>query len=175
MSRSALFASLFLVACSAAAPPPAAQPAATQAHAVPADAAVDAPPPPDAPDPAASAPAWVFHYQTKDRTETWTLRFAEGRALLDVDNARGIQHYTGTATDGASLAVDVSTGSAKLTLDCKHTKRALSAKCNDRHAKPMAVLDCYVPDFETPMPFAPAPGVAYVEDAHCKGYRLATP
>jgi hypothetical protein len=139
-----------------------------------ADAAVDVAPP-DAPDPAASAPPWLFRYHTKDRTETWTLQFADGHAVLVVDSAQGKRRYTGSATDGASLAIDVTSGTAKLALDCKHAKRPLGTACNDRKAKQVEVLDCYHPDFKTPMPFAPAPGVEYVHDASCNGYRLISP
>ncbi|MBL0219923.1 MAG: hypothetical protein IPQ07_39415 [Myxococcales bacterium] len=36
------------------------------------------------------------------------------------------------------------------------------------------VLDCYHPDFKTPL-FAPSPGVEYVSDERCTGYRLISP
>lgn len=157
-----------LAACSSAAPPPPTPPIAHVA-----DAAVDAVPP-DAPDPAASAAPWVFRYHSKDRTETWTLRHADGRAQLVVESATGTQRYAGTATEGATLAIDVTTGTARMTLDCKKAQRKLGAACNDRAGKPIDVLDCYHPDFKTPMPFAPAPGVEYVSDATCTGYRLLT-
>jgi len=122
-----------------------------------------------------AAPAWVFRYKTAERTETWTLRYADGAALLVVENAQGTQRYVGTATEGASLALAVSTGSAKLALDCKHAKRAVSAKCNDPKVKPSDVLDCYHPDFKEPMPFGPAPGIEYVVEPGCNGYRRIAP
>jgi hypothetical protein len=127
------------------------------------------------PDAVSNAPAWIFGYRTADRTETWTLRVAEGKALLEVQSKTGTLRYTGTATEGATLALDVSTGTAKMKLDCKKAKRPLSARCNDTKAKPIDVLDCYHPDFKEPMPFGPAPGVEYVVEARCTGYRLVPP
>lgn len=164
---------LALAACSGSAPPSPATPAAP----APADAAVPIDAPPDAGPSAAvmAAPAWVFQYSTPARTETWTLRHAEGQAVIEVLSAGRTQVYTGTATQGASLALAVSTGTAKLTLDCKHAKRPLSHKCNDTKAKAIEVLDCYHPDFKAPMPFGPFPGVEYVETKGCTGYRLITP
>ncbi len=114
----------------------------------------------------------MFRYHTADRSETWTLQHAEGQALLVVDSAKGAQRYQGTATDGATLALDVSTGSAKLALECKREKLAVSAKCNDTKAKPIDVLNCYHPDFTSPMSFSPAPGIEYVVEPGCTGFRL---
>jgi len=148
-----------------------------------AEAHCDQEPAPEPPKPAAeavpeavtNAPAWIFGYRTADRSETWTLRFADGKALLAVQSKTGTLRYAGTATDGATIKLDVSTGTAKLTLDCRKTKRSLSTKCNDTKAKPIDVLDCYHPDFKEPMPFGPAPGVEYVVDTRCTGYRVVTP
>ncbi|MDX2086799.1 MAG: hypothetical protein SFX73_03060 [Kofleriaceae bacterium] len=164
---------LSLVACSSSSPAPERPVVAP----VVADAAEPDAPPPDTGPPQAvlDAPAWVFRYATAERTETWTLRHAEGAALLEVQNAQGTQRYLGTATDGASLMLDVTTGTAKMALDCKRAKRALSTKCNDTRAKKLDVLDCYHPDFKEPMPFGPAPGVEYAVDARCTGYRLIAP
>ena len=157
-----------LFACSSSAPAPK-QPAV--AAPVAADAAVDSPTP-DARDPLADAPAWVFRYTTAQRKETWTLRFAEGAAALVVESATGTLRYGGTEHDGK---IEVSTANAKLALDCKQAQRKLSAKCNDTKAKPVDVLDCYHPDFKEPMPFGLAPGVEYAAQADCKGYRLIKP
>lgn len=162
--------SVFLVGCSAGAP--AAQ------HPEPAPSSVvDAPPAPDAGVPQAvlDAPAWVFRYSTAQRNETWTLRFAGGVALLVVETAQGTTHYTGTAVEGSSIDVAVSTATATLTLQCKPATRPLSTQCNDAEAMQRDVLDCYHPDFAAPMPFGAAPGVEYVVDATCNGYRLAAP
>ncbi len=137
----------------------------------PVDAA-PAPPPDALPDAVTNAPAWMFEYKTADRAEVWTLRHADGIALLVVESAKGPLRYTGTATDGGSLAISVSTGTAKLALDCKREKLAVSAKCNDTKAKPREVLNCYHPAFTAPMPFAPAPGIQYVVEPGCTGYRL---
>jgi len=160
-----------LAACGSS-PPPAAPPAPI---APPIDAAIDAAPDAGAPQAVLDAPAWIFRYSTADRRETWTLRHADGQALLVVETAQGTQRYLGTATPGASLALAVSTGTAKLALDCKPNKRALSAKCNDAKAPQVDVLDCYHPDFKEPMPFGKERGVEYVVAADCSGYRLAAP
>ena len=152
-------------ACSAA-PTPAEKPAPPRL----ADAGIDAPPDAGIPAAVLNAPAWVFRYATAQRTETWTLRYSDGAALLVVEGTQ-TSRYVGTATDGASLAVDVATTTAKLTLDCKHEKRALGVKCNDTKAKPIDVLACYHPDFKTPMTFGASPGIEYVVDASCNGFR----
>jgi hypothetical protein len=140
-----------------------------------ADAAIDAAPDAGLPEAVTNAPAWIFRYSTPDRTETWTLQFAEGVALVVVATSRGETRYVGTATEGKTLALAVATSTAKLALDCKRTKRPLSTKCNDRKAKPIEVLDCYHPDFKEPMPFGAAPGVEYLTSAGCTGYRLIAP
>lgn len=164
---------LLFVACGGSKPNPMTKPP----EPVIPDAAVAALPdaaPPDAGLPAsvASAPAWVFRYHTAQRAETWTLQTADGAALLVVETAQGTTRYEGTA-QGDAIAVASKT--AKLALRCQHARRKLSKKCNDVKAPEVDVLDCYHPDFATPMPFGPAPGIEYVEDASCKGYRLATP
>ncbi len=127
------------------------------------------------PDAVTKASPWIFGYRTADRSETWTLRLAEGAALLEVQSKTGTLRYTGTATVSATFALDVSTGTAKMKLECKKAKRRLSTKCNDTKAKPVDVLDCYHPDFKEPMPFGPVPGVEYVGDDRCTGYRVVTP
>ena len=120
-----------------------------------------------------AAPAWIFHYDTPTRAETWTLRHAEGAALLVVESdAQPTRRYEGTAIESDTVKLEVSTGTARLALDCKPAKRALSQKCNDTKAKKLEVLDCFVPDFKEPMTFGPAPGVEYVEVQGCKGFRL---
>ena len=162
---------LALAACSSPSPPPAERPATvTEA---PQDAAPE-PPPPDAgpPPEVLDASLWVFRYSTKDRKETWTLRYRNGNAVLVVETAGRQMLYLGGAAEDETLKVNVASGTAKLALDCKRTKRPLSAKCNDTKAKPIEVLDCYHPDFKTPMPFGPSPGVEYVVDDSCNGYRL---
>ena len=164
----ALFA-LALAACGSSSPPPTAPPAPV---APPIAAAIEAAPDAGAPQAVLDAPAWLFKYSTADRKETWTLRHADGQALLVVETAQGAQRYLGTITNGA---LAVSTGTAKLALDCKPNKRALSAKCNDTKAPKLDVLDCYHPDFKEPMPFGKAPGVEYVVAPDCNGYRLAAP
>jgi hypothetical protein len=95
--------------------------------------------------------------------------------VLVVDTGGRQMLYLGGAADGPTLKINVASGTAKMSLDCKHAKRSLSAKCNDSKAKPIEVLDCYHKDFKTPMPFGPAPGVEYVVDASCNGYRLVPP
>ncbi|MGE3454927.1 MAG: hypothetical protein AB7O24_07445 [Kofleriaceae bacterium] len=165
---------LVIAACSGAPIAPATPPALV---APPTDAAVSdaAPADADVPDAVTNAPAWIFRYQTSDRIETWTLRTSDGRALLLVETAKGVARYVGTANDGDSLMLDVATANAKLSLTCKHAKRAVSAKCNDAKAKPIEILDCYHPDYEAPMPFGRAPGLEYVVEPSCNGYRVITP
>jgi hypothetical protein len=165
-------ASLTLAACSSA--PPAAERPVPPAS-ITADAAVDAAPDAGVPEAVMAAPAWVFRYTTAQRAETWTFRHAGGSALLVVETAQGATRYTGTATEGASLVLAVSTATAKLALDCKHARRAIGAKCNDTKAKPIELLDCFHPDFAQPMPFGAAPGVEYAVVDGCTGYRLAAP
>jgi len=162
--------SVFLVGCSSGAPAaqhPEPKPATSIVDAAPADAGV--------PQAVLDASPWVFRYSTAQRNETWTLRYAGGAALVVVDTAQGTTRYTGTAVDGASIAIDVSTGTATLKLECKKARRALGPACNDAKAPEVDVLDCYHPDFAAPMPFGPSPGVEYVVDASCNGYRLAAP
>lgn len=177
MSRATTLA--IAIALAACQPPPAAPqaPAPTEpAAAVDAAPAVDAPPPDAGPSAAVSAaPAWIFRYRAAGRDETWTLRHAGGEALLVVETAQGTTRYLGTATDGASLALDVRTVSARMQLDCKRARRPLGPACNDGKAPPVDILDCYHPDFAAPMPFGAAPGIEYVVDATCNGYRLAAP
>jgi hypothetical protein len=171
MRRTAPFSILIaLAACSSTSSPP--------AHPEPTPVAeVDAAPAePVVPAAVASAPAWIFHYRTADRSETWTLRQAEGAAMIVVESKTGTLRYTGTAkVEAASLVLDVSTGTAKLVLACKSATRPVGRACNDTAAAPIDLLDCYHPDFATPMPFGPAPGIEYVVDASCNGYRLAAP
>jgi hypothetical protein len=157
-----------IAACSAPAPvvERPVPPVAVVADAAP-EAVIDA-----GPDPLLAMPAFVFRYTTADRAETWTLHRANGAALLVVESKQGTRTYRGTDTDGA---IDVTSGTAKMNLSCKQTKRSLSTKCNDTKAKPVDVLDCFHPAFATPMPFAAAPGVEYVVDASCNGYRLVAP
>ncbi len=158
-----------LAACGSSSPSPAAPPAPIAA---PIDAALDASPDAGVAQAVLDAPAWVFRYSTADRKETWTLRHADDQALLVVETAQGSQRYLGTMTNGA---LAVSTGTAKLALDCKPNKRTLSKKCNDTKAPKVDVLDCYHSDFKEPMPFGAAPGVEYVVAPDCSGYRLAAP
>jgi hypothetical protein len=89
--------------------------------------------------------------------------------MLVVETARGTTRYLGTITNGA---LAVTAGSAKMALDCKKDKLAVSTKCNDTKAAKIDVLDCFHPDFKSPMTFAPAPGVEYAANDSCTGYRL---
>ncbi|MBX3159027.1 MAG: hypothetical protein KF773_23875 [Deltaproteobacteria bacterium] len=163
-----LLSCLAVAGCSSPASPPPAAPttpvAAIDAAAPAADAA------PQVPDELAHAPAWIFRYATAERTETWTLRHHGDGALVTVEGAQGTTRYLGTAADGASLALAVTSGPNQLALDCKRQKRGVGATCNDPKAKPLDVLDCYHPDFGAPMTFGAAPGIEYTDA--CKGYRL---
>ncbi len=120
-----------------------------------------------------SAPAWVFRYRTVDRDETWTLRYADGDGVMEVVTPQGTTTYVGAATEGDELVLALRAPTAAIGLRCKTARRAIGEACNDAKAPEIDVLDCYHPDFEAPMPFAAAPGIEYVVDATCNGYRLA--
>ena len=162
-----------LVACGSAPPPasPVAEVAAPplEAASPPVDAAppvpIDAGPPPEL----LTAPAWIFRYDVPPRVETWTLRHHGGQALVVVEGPQGTTRYLGTATDGASLVLDVTGPAATMRLDCKPARRPVAATCGERKPAPLDVLDCYHPDFAAPMTFARAPGVTF--DAACNAYR----
>lgn len=157
-------------------PPPA---AATSAEVAPPQVVAPEPPPDAAvdagvPDELANAPAWIFRFNAPPRVETWTLRHHGGLALVVVEAASGTTRYFGTATEGKTLALSVAAGSNTLTLDCQRKQQSIGTKCNDTKAKPMDVLDCYHPDFKSPMTFGPSPGVEYTT-AGCTGYRMVQP
>lgn len=164
------FALCFACACGASSAPaisPAGEPAAPVAAP---SAPVDAASPDAGPSAAlAAAPAWVFRYNAPPRVETWTLRYVGGEAIVVVEATAGTITYLGTATEGATLALAVSTSTAKVALDCKHAKRPIGATCKERKPATLEVLDCFHPDFASPMTFAPAPGVEYA--ASCNGYQ----
>jgi len=165
------FVLVVLAACGSSSPAPSGpSPGSAQPIAVPADAAL-----PDAGLPAevTTAPAWIFRYNTPSRAETWTLRYHGGQALLVVETKQGAMRYTGTAGEGDSMPLALAAGNNRLNLDCKHEKMPLSTKCNDMTAAKQDVLNCYHPDFKSPMTFGPAPGVEYVEQpGDCSGFRL---
>lgn len=151
---------------------PAEQKPAPPVQAAAPDAAVDAAPPDaDVPDDVASAPAWIFRYNAPGRLETWTLRFRGSGALVVVESSKGTTRYVGTATDGADLALAVASGPNKLALACKRKQLAVGAKCGDKVTKKVDVLDCYHPDFAAPMSFAVEPGLEFVTEDKCSGYR----
>lgn len=163
---------MVLAACSSASPsaetPASAPPIATQ----PTDAAPDAPPPDAGPSPElAAAPAWVFRYDTPDRAETWTLRHHGDLAMIDVESTRGVVRYLGSAAAGTTLKLDVSTSTGRVQLDCRRSTRRIGSSCRDRKPPALDVLDCFVEGFTEPMPFALAPGVAYVVTSACTGYQ----
>jgi hypothetical protein len=162
---------LAIVACGCGAPT-APTPAAPVAVAVAADAAVATPIDAAAiPDEVANAPAWVFRYNAAGRLESWTLRFHGDVATMDVVTATGPTHYVGTAADGPSLVLTLSAGPARLSLDCKRNKLAVGRTCGEAKPAKLDVLDCFHPDFKEPMPFGPAPGIEYVDNDRCRGYR----
>ena len=166
-----MLALCLVAACSspAAPAPPPEHPAPPPVAVVTPDAAV-----PDAgvPDEVTNAQAYVFKFTAPDRVETWTIKWANGNALVVVEAAKGTTRYLGTATEGPPLALAVTSGPNKMTLACKKEKLAVSAKCGDTKAKQREVLNCYHPDYKAPMPFAPAPGIEYSTTAKCNGYRL---
>lgn len=168
-----------LAACSSPAAPQPAQPV------MPAEAPADAAPPPvvvDArPDISLTAPAYVFRFASQARAETWTLWFASGVAMLNVDTAGGtVRQYQGGATEGTSIVIDVASATAKIRLDCKRAKREVDPACDPGAPRPkkaprklqVDALDCFHADFKEPMPFGPTPGIEYVADGACAGYRV---
>jgi hypothetical protein len=166
---------LALAACSSSAPPPAQPepPPSAPADAAPAPVAVDA-----RPDISLTAPAYVFRFASAARTETWTLWFASGVAVLNVQPASGpLTQYQGSAIEGASVAIEVESATAKMKLDCKRAKREVEPACDAKPKKKpkkvsVDVLDCFHADFKEPMPFGPTPGIEYVADGACAGYRV---
>ena len=114
-----------------------------------------------------------LRFDALPRVETWTLRHAGGEAMVVVESSRGTTTYVGTATEGATLVVSVATATAKLVLDCKHATRPIGNTCAVRKPASLEVLDCFVPDFASPMTFAPAPGVEF--SARCNGYQRLPP
>lgn len=168
------------------------EPAAVDApdEAAPALAPAPAPAPPTPPAELLTAPAWIFRYappadardarrrgagpghhswDAPPRVATWTLRHRDGRALVEVESGQGTARYLGTATEGASLAIDVASPTATMKLDCRPASRPIGATCDARRPAALDVLDCYHPDFAAPMTFARAPGVVF--DAACNAYR----
>src|SRR5215470_8884844 len=161
-----------LAACGSSPSPAPAKPAAPPPTPF---AAVDAAPAPDAPsvpDEVANAPAWIFRFNAPGRLETWTLRYHGTAAMLIVEAATGTTRYLGSVTEGGSMALALSAGSARMALDCKREKLAVGAKCGDKKPKKIDVLNCYHPDFKSPMSFGPAPGVEFVSTDKCIGYRM---
>lgn len=155
-----------LVLCAACSSP--SKPVAVATPPPPADAAVDASPDAGVPE---SAATWRFRFTTPARGQVWVLRFGNGHAIVEIQTEQGTARIFGTAEEGPSVKIDVSSTTARYTLDCKRVKKPLSAnKCNDVEAKPVDVLDCYVQDFKEPMPFAVDPGVEYIVEKNC--YRL---
>jgi hypothetical protein len=45
----------------------------------------------------------------------------------------------------------------------------------DKATKKVDVLDCYHPDFAAPMSFGAEPGIEFVAEAKCSGYRRIAP
>ncbi len=158
------------VGCGSSQPPPEKPPQAPAAPVVSVDAAV-----PDAGIPAEvmAAPAWIFRYSAPGRVETWTLRYSGDSALLVVEAATGTIRYVGSMSSTGQLTA--STANAKMSLDCKPDKAAIGTKCNDTKAKKIDVLNCFHPDFKTPMTFGHEPGVEFVMSDSCNGFRLIAP
>lgn len=149
---------------------PATQAPPPVAVAAPQDASIDAAPDAGLPADVAAAPPWIFRYNAPGRLETWTLRYHGGVAAMDVESATGTLHYVGTATETSSLALALTAGSARLTLDCKHEQLAVGTACGDKKPPKQDVLACYAAGFAEPMPFGAAPGVEYLSSTACTGY-----
>jgi hypothetical protein len=181
---------LVLAACGSSATPPA-EPVAPVTNV---DAAAPEPSQP-APDPqvaererakqsAMATTAYVFRYQSAARSETWTLWFASGVAVLNVQPDGGaIVQYQGSVGDGDPMAITVEGPTAKMSLSCKRTTREVDAYCDPAAPKSkkkstkkkLEALDCFHADFKEPMPFGVMPGIVYVADGACAGYRSISP
>lgn len=162
------FATLIVVLIGCSSSPSPERPAAPAAPVAIVDAAVDAPPDADVPDEVANAPAWVFRYNAAGRLETWTLRYSGERALVTIETARGTTRYVGAITD--ALKLTVAAGSNTMSLDCKRSKLDVGAVCGDKQPAKLDVLDCFHPDFKSPMSFGAAPGIEFVTAGGCSGY-----
>lgn len=170
-----------LAACSSSGPPPT-QPTTPQ----PADAAIAIDAAPDGPPTVTlETKPWIFRFASAARTETWTLWFASGVAVLNVQPANSaLTQYQGTATDGALIVIEVASATAKLKLDCKRAKREVDQACEPpppptskrpRLQVEIDALDCYVAGFKEPMPFGHERGIEYSVDGTCPGYHLLAP
>ena len=160
---------LAVAGCGSSPPPPTEAPAPEAPPVVAADAAA---PDADVPDDVVNAPAWIFRFNAGGRRESWTLRHHGGLALLVVESTQSTTRYSGTVSDGTELAVSVAAGPNHLTLTCKREQRPIGTRCNDAKAKKLDVLDCYHPEFKAPMTFGPSPGIEYVDEPGCQGYRI---
>ena len=163
-------ATLLVVVCSCgSSTPPPAPPVA-----VVADAAIAEAPPSDAGVPAdvLNAPAWIFRYNEPGRIETWTLRYSNSNAFVKVEREGGTTRYIGTVHD---LTLSLAAGPSLLSLECKPAKLFVGVACGDKKPTSQDVLDCFHPDFKTPMTFGAAPGVEYVVTDGCSGYVRAAP
>ncbi len=170
MRRRVALPLLLAAACGSSTPQPPPTGPLTAEEPAPAVAPVDAAPAMS--EALARAPAWIFRYRTAERSETWTLRHAGDEAAIEVETAAGTTLYLGPAVDGEALVLELSSRTAKVSLRCEPTRRAIGTRCNDAEAPPVEVLDCYHPEFDAPMPFGEAPGIEYVVDESCSGYRL---
>lgn len=173
----ALATCLFVVGCgSASAPERATTPVTSPGPAPVADAGIDAPAPAPVPvDELADAPAWTFRYHAPDRLETWTLRYRGDRATVAVETRQATTRYAGSVVDGKTLVLTLASGPNKLSLECKRAKLAVAATCGDKVTKSVDVLDCYHPDFASPMSFGPPPGLEFVITDRCSGYQRPAP
>ena len=168
-----------VAACPAPPPSPTLPAAPADAEASVPGVVVDAAPAPP-PDISTRPDAYRFRFASAERTETWTLWFEAGAAILTVQPANGaLVTYQGTATEGATLAVAVQTSSAKIALECKRATREIEPACGTAKKQArtkLEALDCYHAGFAEPMPFARLPGIEYAADGACVGYRaIATP
>ncbi len=168
-----------LVACGSSTATPA-EPDPVPVASTPIDAALDAAPDAGPSPEVLAAPAYVFMFNTPDRKETWTLRWANGSAALDVATAAATIHYLGTVSEGASLDFDLTARNNQQTLSCvKKSERYATSLCDPKaKAQSVDVIECKLPGYDAPMTLGREPGLEFVggqAKPQCNGYRIITP
>jgi len=168
-----------LAACGSSTATPA-EPDPVPVASTPIDAAIDAAPDAGASPEVLAAPAYVFQFNTPDRKETWTLRWANGSAALDVATTAATIHYLGTVSDGATIEFDLTARNNQQKLSCTKKSEQYAASLCDKKAKPRSVdvIECKLPGYDAPMTLGLEPGLEFVggqSNPQCNGYRIITP
>jgi hypothetical protein len=168
-----------LAACGSSTTPPV-EPDPAPLAATPVDAAIDAAPDAGPSPEVLAAAAYVFKFNTPDRKETWTLRWANGSAALDVATAAATIHYLGTVSEGTTLELDLTARNNQQKLSCTKKTAKYATRTCDKKAKPQSVevVECKLPGYDAPMTLGLEPGLEFLggqSDTQCNGYRIITP